>query len=182
MSASSSGAVHVVKLIMKSIDANDKDTRSKIVNAENDQRSTSLHYAASKGIFNSIYFKNSTTHIIPTTIGHCEIIQILIENGSKKNHPNKYGTKKRKETNIKIDSIFLFQGQTPLIRAVSANQQQAVQLLLELGCDPSRCDNDENNLLMIAALAQSREMLLFLLKIRYLAILFHSFLFFLFKQ
>ena len=60
----------------------------------------------------------------------------------------------------------LVAGQTPLIRAVSANQQLAVQLLLELGCDPSRCDNDDNNLLMIAALAQSRDMLLYLLRIR----------------
>lgn len=90
---------------------------------------------------------------VNTVIGHCEIIQILIENGSKKNHANKYG-------------------QTALIRAVSANQKLAVQLLLELGCDPSRTDNEDNNLLMIAALAQSREMLIYLLSIRYVRLQF----------
>ena len=52
------------------------------------------------------------------------------------------------------------------MRAIGAGQQRATLLLIELGADTSRVDGEGNNLLMIAAAAQVREMLLLLLKLR----------------
>lgn len=72
--------------------SDDKQQTSAILNAENDQKSTALHYAASKGRGESPFCAAERVEsFIALRAGHCEIIQLLVDRGAKKNLANKYG-------------------------------------------------------------------------------------------